>query len=224
MDGSLAFESLSKDQTKELLRKYGLEVLFDILARNYTGLLQTGSAVYTDCVARQAFEEQRQAFQVFKKAIPELINRVESKEIRVAEGAFNSAPPFTTAFQSIAALGIVLALMDLSSALKRVGSSLEAIRDELAMGIVAKVQGWEPDGFGSHIYRFVRNEMAAHRRSRGKHFFYVWNPDTDWYQTFEERQREEPLGSDFGGYNTDLGTICLWMGRNRHVLRETTSY
>lgn len=114
--------------------------------------------------------------------------------------------------------------MDLSSAIKRVGSSLEAIRDELAKGIVAKVQGWERDGFGSHIYRFVRNEMAARRRSHGNHFFYVWNPDTDWHQTCEERQREQPLGSNFGGYNTNVGTICLWMSRNRYVLRNTASY
>jgi len=190
--------------------------------------LQIGSALYTDHVTRQTLrqshKDQQEAFRNLKKAIPDLISLVKSKEIRVVQGAFNSGPLFTTAFQSVAALQIALAWMDLSSAIKRVGSRLEAIQGELAKGIVAKVQGWERDGFGSHVYRFVRNEMAAHRQSHRTHFFYVWNPDTDWYQTFEERQREEPLGSNFGGYHTDLGTICLWMSRNRHVLRETTSY
>lgn len=65
--------------------------------------------------------------------------------------------------------------------------------------------------------------MAAHRQPRGNHFLYVWNPDTDWYQDFEHRQRKEALGLNFGGYSNGLGTICLWMGKNRHVLKETAS-
>jgi hypothetical protein len=50
---------------------------------------------------------------------------------------------------------------------------------------VAKTQGWENDGFGSHVYRFVRNEMAKIESYQGQesnqehHYFYVWNPDTD---------------------------------------------
>jgi hypothetical protein len=220
MSVSPVFASLNNDQAKELLIKHGPKILFDTLTKNYGGLLQTGSSLYTDYKTRQGIEEQHQALEAFKEALPKLINLIESMEIRVPPGAFNSSPYFTTAFQSVAALGTVLILMDLRSAIKRVGSSLEAIRNELAVGIVAKAQGWERDGFGSHIYRFVQNEMA---QSGEDHFFYVWHPDTDWYQTFEERQRELPLGPNFGGYNSDLGTICLLMGTNRYTLRERSS-
>jgi hypothetical protein len=49
-------------QATELLKKCGPEILFKILTANYGGLLQTGSAVYTDYKTRDALEEQRPAF------------------------------------------------------------------------------------------------------------------------------------------------------------------
>ena len=66
--------------------------------------------------------------------------------------------------------------------------------------------------------------MVAANRQQQHHYFYVWNPDTDWYPTFEERQRERPLGPNFGGYHTDLDTICLRMSSDRATLIRTTSY
>jgi hypothetical protein len=41
---------------------------------------------------------------------------------------------------------------------------------------VAKVQGWESDGFGAHVYRFFRMEMEAHRQSERRHASYIFNP------------------------------------------------
>jgi hypothetical protein len=54
-----------------------------------------------------------------------------------------------------------LALLDLASAIKRVDASLDAIRSELAIANVAKVQGWDHGGFGAYVHRFVQNEMAT---------------------------------------------------------------
>jgi hypothetical protein len=67
------------------------------------------------------------------------------------------------------------------------------MKNELEIHTVAKVQGWESDGFGTHVYRFVRMEMEAHRQSERKHVFYLFNPgNTGWYEVFEERRRARP--------------------------------
>ncbi|KAG4273756.1 hypothetical protein FPRO04_01397 [Fusarium proliferatum] len=59
-------------------------------------------------------------------------------------------------------------------------------------------------------------------RTNGEsHFFYIWNPDTDWYPDFEGRQRDDPLGPNFGGYHHDLATICVRMRADRQALVET---
>ncbi|KAK5188245.1 hypothetical protein LTR47_011864 [Exophiala xenobiotica] len=159
-----------------------------------------------------------------KAALPKLLDIIESKEIRVVQGAFNSTPAFITTFQSTALLSITIGLLKLEDAIKRVGAALECIRSELAIANVAKVQGWEKDGFGSHIYRFVHTEIAASSRCQDRHYFYVWHPDTDWYPNFEERQRDSPLGPNFGGYNKDLDTICQRMSSDRMTLIRTTAY
>ncbi|KAF5261935.1 hypothetical protein FOXYS1_7356 [Fusarium oxysporum] len=63
----------------------------------------------------------------------------------------------------------------------------------------------------------------AEGRTKGEsHFFYVWNPDSDWYPDFEGRQREDPLGPNFGGYHHDLATICVRMRADRRALIATT--
>ncbi len=102
MNGSLSFASISKDRAIEILRTHRPKVLFNILSSNYRGVLQVGSAVYTDYAIRKTAEQQRKAFEAFEKFMPkamlELINLVQSKENRVPEGAFNSLPHFTTAF------------------------------------------------------------------------------------------------------------------------------
>ncbi|KAH7480923.1 hypothetical protein FOMA001_g8722 [Fusarium oxysporum f. sp. matthiolae] len=63
----------------------------------------------------------------------------------------------------------------------------------------------------------------AEGRTKGEsHFFYVWNPDSDWYPDFEGRQGEDPLGPNFGGYHHDLATICVRMRADRRALIATT--
>ncbi|UPK96980.1 hypothetical protein LCI18_007915 [Fusarium solani-melongenae] len=187
-------------------------------------MAQTSLAIYTDYKTRQTLEEPRKTFEDLRKTIPHILDKIRSLEIRTPNRAFNSSTAFSAAFQGTAAIALPLMVLELSLAIKRVGPKLEAIRGELTIANVAKVQGWERDGFGSHIYRFVRNEMEIHRHDGKQHYFYVWNPDTDWYQTFEEQCRKRPLPTTFGGYSTDLATVCLWMSRNRSTLKETTSY
>ncbi|KAJ3455187.1 hypothetical protein MRS44_013787 [Fusarium solani] len=162
-------------------------------------------------------------------ALSRLLNDIQTREIRVVRQAFNSTPTFIAYFQSAALGAIPLALLDLASAIKRVGVSHDAIRSELAISNVAKVQGWDNGGFGAYVHRFVQNEMAAVDGTRDgadnqHHFFYVWHPDSDWYPDFEGRQAADPLGPAFGGYHHDLPTICLRMGADRQALVATTDY
>ena len=241
------FQSLDSAAVADLFAKHGARLFLNFLASGYPGLalgvVQTVSAIYADVNAVRASQAQHSAatsqqqtseaefraaeanhrfYEELQKNIPQILRSIRPMEIRVPDGAFNSTPGYAIWFQSAAVAAIPLILMEISAAIKRVGGKLEAIHNELAVATVARVQGWATDGFGSHIHRFVRNEMRAQQRDERRHYYYVWHPDTDWYPAFEERLRNEPLPSNFGGYNTDLATLCLWMSLNRHVLRTTT--
>lgn len=209
--------SLTPEAAKQIVRRYGLQ----------TALLAL--EVWRGYRDGRASKQQEQAFKTMDDAIPRLLNSVESKEIRIVPGAFNSSAAFTAKLQTAALISISLVLLDISSAIRRVGSSLEGIRTELAVSNVAKIQGWEKDGFGAHIYRFVRNEMLqanspTHESDGQHHYFYVWNPDTDWYPVFERKNQEVPLGPEFGGYHHDITAICLRMRTDRETLIQQTSY
>ncbi|KAF4331709.1 hypothetical protein FBEOM_14525 [Fusarium beomiforme] len=140
--------------------------------------------------------------------------------------AFNSTPAFLAYFEAAALGSIPFVLLDLASAIKRVGASRDAIRSELEIANVARVQGWGHGGFRAYVHRFVQNEMAAVDGTQDgqHHFFYVWHPDSDWYPNFEGRQAEDPLGPAFRGYHHDLATICLRMRADREALIATTDY
>ncbi|KUJ09084.1 uncharacterized protein LY89DRAFT_788490 [Mollisia scopiformis] len=224
MEHTTTINSLSKMEAFVLLKKYGPEALLKAVSKNYVGLAQTISGVFTDHNARQTFEEQRKVYEAINKAIPELLKLIESKEIRVVQNAFNSTPAFVSVFQSTALIAIGLAILDLKNAINRVGSALEGIRSELTLGNVEKIQGWGEGDFGWHVHRFVQDEMAAFSDPEEHHFFYVWNPDPDWYPRFEEQNLSTPLGPNFGGYHTDLPTLCLRMSVDRTTLANTTTY
>ncbi|KAH8894021.1 hypothetical protein GQ53DRAFT_821142 [Thozetella sp. PMI_491] len=222
--------SLTREEASRLIRKYGNKGI-NFLWTCAGDVLQTGSQLYTDSAARGAHAQQQEAFKALKNAIPEFLNIIESKEIHVIHNSFNSSSAFTTAFQSTALVAIPLALLAVKDAIDRVGSSLKGIQAELAISNLARIQGWEANGgFGSHIHRFVDNEMreVALAKKRGadtrRHYFYVWHPDTDWYPAFEKTQRKKPLGRNFGGYNIDLGVLCNRMSSDRAVLIRNTSH
>ncbi|KAJ4125172.1 hypothetical protein NW765_015562 [Fusarium oxysporum] len=149
-----------------------------------------------------------------------------AREIRVVPNAFDSTPAFLAYFEAAALGSISLVLLDVASAIRRVGASLDAIRSELEIANVARVQGWGHGGFGTYVHRFVQSEMAAVDGTQDgqHHFFYAWHPDSDWYPAFEGRQAEDPLGPAFGGYHHDLATICLRMRADREALIATTDY
>ncbi|CAJ0546626.1 Ff.00g012530.m01.CDS01 [Fusarium sp. VM40] len=174
----------------------------------------------------KAARQQELTLQDIRDALPKLLSSIQSREIRVVPNAFNAAPTFLTYFEAAALGSIPLVLLDLSSAIKRVGASLDAIRSELEISNVARVQGWNQGGFGGYIHRFVQNEMSTVNGTKDDqhHFFYVWHPDSDWYPAFEERQAQHPLGPAFGGYDHDLATICVRMRADREALIETTDY
>jgi hypothetical protein len=172
----------------------------------------------------KAAAQKEMMYKEMEKAIPKLLEIIEKREIRLVTNAFNSTPDFIAYFQSAAVGAVSLILLDVVQSIKRIGASLDGIKDELAISSMAQVQGWAGLGFGSYVHRFVQNEMApVEGRSTGEsHFFYVWNPYTDWYPDFERRQKEDPLDPNFGGYHHDLATICARMRAGRQALLATS--
>ncbi|EGU76577.1 hypothetical protein FOXB_12876 [Fusarium oxysporum f. sp. conglutinans Fo5176] len=172
----------------------------------------------------RAAAQKEMTYKEIQEAIPKLLEIIEQKEIRLVPNAFNSHPEFIACFQASAIAAVPLILLDLTQCIRRIGASLDEIKSELAISNIARVQGWADDGFGTYVHRFVQNEMApVEGHTRGaSHFFYVWNPDGDWYPDFEGRQRQDPLSPNFGGYHHDLATICLRMRADRRALIATT--
>jgi hypothetical protein len=206
--------SLTRERALVLTGQYGLPAvlwLYQLLNRRREG---------------RAWRQQERTFQEMQDALPQLLNGIQAREIRVVPNEFNSTPAFLAYFQAAALGSISLVLLDVASAIRRVGASLDAIRSELEIANVARVQGWGHGRFGAYVHRFVQNEMAAVDGTQDgqHHFFYVWHPDSDWYPAFEGRQAEDPLGPAFGGYHHDLATICLRMRADREALIATTDY
>ncbi|KAF4443940.1 hypothetical protein FACUT_1026 [Fusarium acutatum] len=183
-------------------------------------------AISTELKEGKAAAQKEMTYKELEKAIPKVLELIEQKEIRLVTNAFNSTPKFIAYFQAAAVGAVPLILLNVAQSIKRIGASLDGIKDELAISNMAKVQGWADDGFGTNVHSFVRNEMApVEGRTKGEsHFFYIWNPDTDWYPDFEGRQREDPLGPNFGGYHHDLATICVRMRADRQALIAATDY
>ncbi|KAF4502762.1 hypothetical protein FAGAP_987 [Fusarium agapanthi] len=181
-------------------------------------------AIPTQLKERKAAAQKEMTYKEMQEAVPKLLQIIEQKEIRLVTNAFNSTPTFISSFQAAATVAVPLILLDIAQSIKRIGASLDGIKDELAILNIARVQGWAENGFGTYVHRFVRNEMApVEGRTKGEsHFFYVWNPDTDWYPDFERIQRQDPLGPNFGGYHHDLATICVRMRADRQALLATT--
>lgn len=176
----------------------------------------------------QARKEQEKTLGEMRDALLKVVENAQPREIRVVPEAFNSTPIFLDYYQTAALVAIPLAILQAANAINRVGKSLDGIKSELANGNALKVMGCD-GGFGSYVHRFVKVEMAVDRRTSNDaddqhHYFYVWNPDTIWYDEFEERQRQDPLGPAFGGYHHDLATISLRMRSDRQVLIETTDH
>ncbi|KAG6996115.1 hypothetical protein FocnCong_v015559 [Fusarium oxysporum f. sp. conglutinans] len=118
------------------------------LARQLGPLVLGLSQLLTQRGERRASRQQEQTYQEVRDALPQLLNGIQAREIRVVPSAFNSTPAFLTYFEAAALGSISLVLLDVASTIKRVGASLDGIRSELAIANVAKVRGWDDGGFG----------------------------------------------------------------------------
>ncbi|KAF6525354.1 hypothetical protein HZS61_011149 [Fusarium oxysporum f. sp. conglutinans] len=138
------------------------------LARQLGPLVLGLSQLLTQRGERRASRQQEQTYQEVRDALPQLLNGIQAREIRVVPSAFNSTPAFLTYFEAAALGSISLVLLDVASTIKRVGASLDGIRSELAIANVAKMAAVDGAQDGQH------------------HFFYVWHPDSD---SKEDRQK-----------------------------------
>ncbi|KAG2417283.1 hypothetical protein HFD88_008502 [Aspergillus terreus] len=215
----LTIASLTREAAAVLIQRHGSEAVIAALQ----AWVQYNSGRSSNLGHEEAM---RQA----KNAIPSFLNNIKSNDLRVIPGAFNSSPEFVAMFQAEALVAIPVALLEIKQAIDRVGSSLQGIQRELTITNMAKIQGWEQEGFGAHVYRFVEYEMlrvanaGAKSGDQRQHYFYVWNRDTDWYPVFEAKNRAFPLGSEFGGYHHELDAICMRMRADRRTLIQTTSH
>jgi hypothetical protein len=213
---SKAFVKKALEKALKIVRKWG------------PSALPVGLQVLDYQKEGKAWKEQEKTLAEVRDALLKVVENVQPREIRVIPEAFNSTPTFLDYYQMAALGAIPLAILQAASAIKKVGKSLDGIKSELANGNALKVMGCD-GGLGSYVHRFVKVEMTVERRTSDgaddqHHYFYVWNPDTIWYDEFEERQRQDPLGPAFGGYHHDLATICLRMRSDRQALIETTNY
>jgi hypothetical protein len=196
---SLIIASLTKETATVLIQRHGSEAVIAALR----AWVQYNSG-------RSSNLGHEEAMRRAKNAIPSILNNIESNKLRVIPGAFNSAPEFIAMFQAEALVAIPVALLLAAQAIERVGSSLQGIQRELTITNMAKIQGWEQEGFGTHVYRFVEYEMLQVANARAKsgdqrrHYFSVWNQDINWYPVFEAKNRAFPLSSEFGGYHNEL--------------------
>ncbi|KAI9041898.1 uncharacterized protein KD926_006444 [Aspergillus affinis] len=215
----LIIASLTREAAAGLIQRHGSEAVIAALR----AWVQYNSGRSSNLGHEEAMKQA-------KNAIPSFLNNIESNDLRVIPGAFNSSPEFIAMFQAEALVAIPVALLEVKQAIDRVGSSLQGIQRELTITNMAKIQGWEQEGFGAHVYRFVEYEMLQVAKARAesgdqrRHYFYVWNQDTDWYPVFEAKNRAFPLGSEFGGCHHELDAICMRMRADRRTLIQTTSH
>ncbi|KAL2809077.1 hypothetical protein BJX63DRAFT_435562 [Aspergillus granulosus] len=215
----LIIASLTREAATVLIQRHGSEAVIAALR----AWVQYNSGRSSNLGHEEAMKQA-------KNAILSFLNNIKSNNLRVIPGAFNSSPEFIAMFQAEALVAIPVALLAVKQAIDRVGSSLQGIQRELTITNMAKIQGWEQEGFGAHVYRFVEYEMLQVANTRAKsgdqrwHYFYVWNRDTDWYPVFEAKNRAFPLGSEFGGCHHELDAICMRMRADRRTLIQTTSH
>lgn len=215
----LIIASLTREAATALIQRHGSEAVVAAL-RAWT---QYNSGRSSNLGHEEAMKQA-------KNAIPSFMNNVDSNTLRVIPGAFNSSIEFAAMFQAEALVAIPVVLLEIKKAIDRVGSSLQGIQRELTITNMAKIQGWEQEGFGAHVYRFVEYEMLQVANARAKtgdqqgHYFYVWNRDTDWYPVFDAKNRAFPLGPEFGGYHHELDAICMRMRADRRTLIQTTPH
>ncbi|KAH8433971.1 uncharacterized protein LDX57_011607 [Aspergillus melleus] len=215
----LIIASLTREAAAVLIQRHGSEAVIAALR---------AWAQYNS--GRSSNLGHEDAMKQAKNAIPSFLSNIQSNDLRVFPGAFNSSAEFIAMFQAEALVAIPVALLEVKQAIDRVGSSLQGIQRELTITNMAKIQGWEQEGFGAHVYRFVEYEMlqvanaSAKSGDQRRHYFYVWNRDTDWYPVFEAKNQAFPLGSEFGGYHHELDAICMRMRADRRTLIQTTSH
>lgn len=230
--------TLSQEQIGELLNQHGHAFLSGIgpfLHPALNILAQVASSIWAE-KNRQNSKEQnskeqnsqeqnsKEQFTILLDLLKNNPQIIKQREVRIVEGAFNSTPAFTNTFTNTAALALVLSVTQGVNELRKIGCRLEGIQGELEKLVMAKFQGWENDGFGSGIHRFVQMEMRGYNTHRdNKHFFYLYHPGTDWYPRFEEKRHLQPLGPNFGGYSSDLEALFQMMRANRQTLSENSS-
>jgi hypothetical protein len=86
--------------------------------------------------------------------------------------------------------------------MKKMGTHLKRIAESLDS---AHSRG---DSFPLAVYNFVLSKIRSHQASKIPHYFFIYNPDTDWHPKFDRLIESDPLPLNFCGYYKDLDFLC----------------
>jgi len=65
---------------------------------------------------------------------------------------------------------------------------------------------------------FVDSEIRRYQFEKDGHYFFIYNPGTEWYPKFDQLAKSNPLPVGFCGYFHNLELLC---GLLHHVLRPS---
>jgi hypothetical protein len=141
---------------------------------------------------------------------------------------FCADPSYINLFQN-ATLGALLVVaiqgMRAVELLEKVGVQLRAIKNELAIHNNLQTQGSTGDrGFAGHVHGYIKARIRETQPDKGKHYFFVYHPDTDWYPAFSELIEQEPLPENFCAQSDNLDALVAWMKivRRRQIEKNET--
>jgi len=167
--------------------------------------------------AQEAIRDAAQNSSIGSPAIP--------RTFEIPSNAFNASHEFTSVLSVAAIIGTEIAANTIQpiKELKKIGIALESIQGEMEEQTAAKVQGWEKEGYGAFIYKFLKDEIDEFGGDAtvGRHTFYIYNPTPSANIVFKERVREQPLPASLDGMCSDIEAVFLLMWMNRQTLHET---
>jgi hypothetical protein len=63
------------------------------------------------------------------------------------------------------------------------------------------------------VYELVKTEIRKSSQKKGNHYFFVFNPGTNWHPKFDELNNANPLPQEYCGYYRDLDKLCAFLVR-----------
>lgn len=97
--------------------------------------------------------------------------------------------------------------------MKKFAEQAERIADNLGrIGDHIRSRNLRGDDFPGHVHSFVRSMIERHQGDPA-HYFFVFNPGTEWQPKFDDINRSDPLGPHYLGYSHDMDELVDFLIR-----------